>query len=98
MEVHCEPENVADKYAVCVKTGNGATVGHLKKGKTGRFAKTIFYYLRSHPEAKCTAKVTGKRFNVGDGEGLQVPCILHITGLRKFVSVLTQKFDLLKEK
>ena len=57
LEVHCEPENVAHKYAVCVKTGNGATVGHLKKGKTVRFAKTIFYYLRSHPEAKCTAKV-----------------------------------------
>ena len=62
LEVQCEPENVVDKYAVCLKTGNGATIEHLKKGKSGRFAKTVFYYLRSHPEAKCTAKVTGKRF------------------------------------
>ena len=39
------------------------------------FAKTIFYYLRSHPDAKFTAIVTGKRFNLGDGEGLQVSAL-----------------------
>ena len=98
LDVRCEPENLVDKYAVCVKNGNETIVGHLKKGKTGRFAKTIFYFLRSHPEAKCTAKVTGKRCNLGDGEGLQVPCSLHITGLKKCVSVLTQQLDLMKEK
>ena len=98
LEVQCEPENLVDKYAVCLKTGNGATVGHLEKGKSGRFAKTIFYYLRSHPEAKCTAKVTGKRFNLGDGEGLQVTCILQFTGQRKFISILKEQFHLLKEK
>ena len=98
LEVQCEPENPVDKYAVCLKTSNGAIVGHLKKGKSGRFAKTIFYYLRSHPQANCTAKVTGKRFNLGDGEGLQVPCILQFTGERKFISVLKEQFNLLKEK
>ena len=51
-------------------------LGHLKKGKSGRFAKTMFYYLGSHPQAKCTAKVTGTRFNLGDGEGLRVSRIL----------------------
>ena len=50
LEVQCEPGNVADKYAVCLKTSIGTIVGHLKKGKSGRFARTIFY---------CTAKVTG---------------------------------------
>ena len=98
LEVQCEPENPVDKYAICLKTGNGATVGHLKKGKSGRFAKTIFYYLRSHPEAKCTAKVTGKRFNLGDGEGLQVTCILQFTGQRTSISILKEQFHLLKEK
>ena len=88
LEVQCEPENL----------GNGTIVGYLKKGKSGRFAKTIFYYLRSHPQANCTAKVTGKRFNLGDGEGLQVPCILQFTGERKFISVLKEQFNLLKEK
>ena len=59
-----------------LKAGNAATVGHLKKGKCGRFVKAIFHYLGSHPEANCTVKVTGKRFNLGDDEGLQVLCIL----------------------
>ena len=31
-----EPTNVVDKYAVCVLIGE-VIVGHLKKGKTGRF-------------------------------------------------------------
>ena len=57
-------------FVAPLKTSKGTIVGHLKKGKSGRFAKAIFYYLRSHPQANCTAKVTGKRFNLGDGEGL----------------------------
>ena len=56
LEVQCEPENPVDKYAVCLKTSNGTIVGHLKKGKSGRFAKTIFYHLRSHPQVNCTPK------------------------------------------
>ena len=98
VEVQCELENPVDKYAVCLKTSNGTIVGHLKKGKSGRLTKTIFYHLRSHPQVNCTAKVTGKRLNLGDGEGLQVPCILQFTGERKFISVLKEQFNLLKEK
>ena len=91
LEVQCEPENPVDKYAVCLKTSNGTIVGHLKKGKSGRFAKTIFYYLGSHPQAKCTAKVTGTRFNLGDGEGLRVSRILQFNEERQFISVLKKK-------
>ena len=98
LEVQCEPENPVNKYAVCLKTGNGITGGHLIKGKSGRFPKTIFYYLPSHPEVNFTAEVTGKRFNLGDVEGLQIPCILQFTGERKFVSILKEQFHLLKEK
>ena len=58
LEVQCELQNHVDKYTVCLKTGNGATVEHLEKGKSGRFAKAMFYYLRSHWEANCTTKVT----------------------------------------
>ena len=36
-----EPENVVDKYVVCVRKQANQIVGHLKKGKKGRFAKTI---------------------------------------------------------
>ena len=96
--IQCEPENVVNKYTVCLKTSNRTIIGHLKKGKSERFAKAIFYYLRSHPQANCAAKVTGKKIYLGDGEGLQVPFILQITGERKFISVLKKQFNLLKEK
>ena len=43
-----EPEDMEDKYAVCVLKSN-AIVGHLKKGQSGRYAKTVFYFLRSDP-------------------------------------------------
>ena len=51
LEVSTEPDNPVDKK-------NQNIVGHLKKGKTGRFAKTLFYFLRSDPYSKCHAKVT----------------------------------------
>ena len=38
-----EPDNPKDKYAVCVKKEN-RIVGHLPLGKSGKFAKTIFYF------------------------------------------------------
>ena len=41
-----KPENKEDKFAVAVIGGNHSIVGHLMEGKTRRFAKTIFYFLR----------------------------------------------------
>ena len=43
LEVQCEPENPVDKYVVCLKTSNGTIDGHLKKEKSGRFAKTVLF-------------------------------------------------------
>ena len=37
-----EPNNPVNKYAVCIQKFR-TVVGHLKKGATGRFAKTIFF-------------------------------------------------------
>ena len=39
-----EPNNIVDKYVVCVLR-TGKVVGHLMKGECGRFAKIIFYFL-----------------------------------------------------
>ena len=36
-----EPENEIDKYTVTV-TKEAWVIGHLKKGKTGWYAKTVF--------------------------------------------------------
>ena len=72
-------------------------MGHLKRGKTGRFAKTWSYSLRSNPYSKCHAKVTGKRCNLGDGDGLQVPCILYISEQAEFMSILQKELVMIKE-
>ena len=85
-----------DKFAVAVKK-NQDIVGHLKKGKIGRFAKTLFYFLRSDPYSKCHAKVTWKRCNLGDGDGLQVPCILYISGQAEFMSIPQKELVKTKE-
>ena len=53
---------------------NGAIVGHLMLGKTDRFAKSIFYFLRGHTDSKCEVIITDNRVNLGDKKGMQVPC------------------------
>ena len=41
LSTRSEPKNEIDKYAVAV-TKDARVIGHLKKGKTGWYAKTIF--------------------------------------------------------
>ena len=69
LSIRPEPENKIDKYAVAV-TKNARVIGHLKKGKTGRYAKTVFYFLRANPMNTASITVTVKRVNFGDGQGL----------------------------
>ena len=71
-----------DKYAVSILKV-GEVVGHLKKGKTCRFAKTIFYFLRADKKNSCTAIVKGKPANLGNGDGMQVPCTLLTSSLQR---------------
>ena len=46
LDVLMKPDNRMDKFALCVKIIE-TIVGHLTKGTAGRFARTIFYLLRS---------------------------------------------------
>ena len=96
LDVLMEPDNQMDKLAVCVKI-NEKILGHLKKGTSGRFAKTIFYFLRSGSHSSVRKKVTGKRRNLGDGEGMQVPSKLSLSGQPKFVSLLRKESMKMKE-
>ena len=79
-----EPENEYDKYAVAVERC-GDVVGHFPKGRSSRYTKTVSYFLLASNANCCRVEVTGKRVNLGDGEGLQIPCILHFSGEAKFV-------------
>ena len=96
LKVRIEPGNCVDKFAVCVKKDK-RVVGHLKKGESGKFARIIFYFLRSDPYASCIVTISRKRCNLKDGEGLQVPCKLDMTGQQQYVNILKQELHKIKE-
>ena len=85
-----EPQNEVDKYAVAVLDSDNTAVGHLPKGKSGKYAKTIFYFLRSDPLNNCCVKITGKAVNLGDDMGMRIPCLLQFTGNRQMIILLQE--------
>ena len=96
LNVLMERDNLADKFAVCVKKDQ-TVIGHLKKGDSGKFPKTIFYFLRSDTYCKCYAEVSGKRRNLKDGKVLQVPCNIIITGQKKYVNIIKHGLQKINE-
>ena len=89
LKTRMEPMNEVDKYAVAVlddKENN--VVGHLPKGQSGKYAKTIFYFLRSDPLNSCFVKVTGKAINMGDDKGMRIPCLLEFSGNGESIQLL----------
>ena len=87
-----EPDNDVDKYAVCV-TKNNIIVGHLPLCKDGRFPKMIFYFFRADRYAECKVIITGKEVNLGDGEGMQVPCLLKISETKNMFQILCKNIQ-----
>ena len=87
LNVLMEPNDRVDKFPVYVKKYQ-AVVGYLKKGDSGKFAKTIFYFLRRDIYCNCYVEISEKRCNLKDGEGLQVPWEIIITGQKKYVNIL----------
>ena len=68
-------------------------IGHLDKEKTGRYAKTVFYFLRVNPMSTTSITVTGKRVNFRDGQGLTIPCIILFKGEEKYIEVLKKQLN-----
>ena len=90
-----ESANPVDKYAVAVKKNN-VVVGHLPLGCSGKFAKTIFYFLRADEWSECKVIVTGKPVNRRDGDDMQVPCLLKFHGQKSLTGILKQQLDVMK--
>ena len=90
-----EPANPVDKYAVAIRKNNVA-VGHLPLGCSSKFAKAIFYFLRADERSDCKVIVTGKPVNRGDGDGMQVPCLLKFHGQKSLIDILKQQLDVMK--
>ena len=88
-----EPQNQIEKYAVAI-TKDARVIGHLNKGKTGRYAKTIFYFLQANPMSTASITVMGKRVNFGDGQGLKIPCTILFKGEEKYTEVLKKYLNL----
>ena len=88
-----EPGNLVDKYAVCIKNEN-EIVGHLPLGKDGKFAKTVFYFLRADEYGSCNVLIKGKPVNLGDGDEMHVSCTLNFVGQKKFICILQKTLEL----
>ena len=61
------------------------------KGKGGRFAKTILYFLRVSVYHGCRVNVTGQAINQGDDTGMKIPYTLMFKGQSEFVDILSQE-------
>ena len=61
--------------------------------KDGRFAKMIFYVLRADKYADFKVMIIGKKVNIGDGEGMQVPCLLKISGAKNMLQILCKSIQ-----
>ena len=72
LSTRSEPENEIDKYAVAI-TKDTRVIGHLKKGKTGRYAKTVFYFLRANLMNTISITVTGKGLTLEMGKACKFP-------------------------
>ena len=64
-----EPTNKLDKYAVTVREKDEDLISHLPLGESGKFAKTVFYFLKSDKNNHCKITVTGRATNAGDDLG-----------------------------
>ena len=90
-----EPAKPLDKYAVAIKKNN-VLVGHLPLGYSGKFAKTVFYFVRAGEWSECNVIVAGKPVNRGDGDGMEVPCLLKFHGQKSLIGILKQQLHVMK--
>ena len=60
-----------NKYAVIAQINDDDIVGHLPPGKSGKFAKTIFYFLKAVQKTFYRINVLLKAVIAGDGLGMK---------------------------
>ena len=76
-----ESNNLMDKNGVAIfQERQRHFVVHLLLGHSGKFAKTVFYFLKANKENNCKVIIHGKAVNQKDGLGLKVPSQLLFTG------------------
>ena len=58
----------------------------------------IFYFLRADQDAECKVVIAGKEVNLGDGDGMQVPCKLKISGPKKWWKFFEKIFNVVQKR
>ena len=92
LDAGMQPSNIKDKYAVAIfERGRNKVIGHLPLEKSGKFAQTIFYFLKAAKVNRCQIIVLGKVVNKNDGLGLKVPSRLIFTAEEKYIEILREK-------
>eukprot|EP00794_Sanderia_malayensis_P002255 gene2255-2579_t len=86
-DLECDPEAIAkDKYAIKLMCEeNEQIVGHIPK----YLSKLCFKFLQGGGDLD--AEVIGKRFNAGQGMGVEVPIELKFSGCKQYVERLRDK-------
>ena len=87
LSTRTELQHEIKKYAVDV-TKDALLISHLKKGKTGRYAKSIYYFLQAYPMNTVSINVTGQRINFGDGQDLGISCTILFKSEENYIEVL----------
>ena len=86
-----EPANKLDKYAVAVNRKNGDVIGHVPLGKSGKFAQSVFYILKSDKNHNCKITVTGNAIKAGGRHRMKILCQLLLLAEEKFIIILQEK-------
>ena len=86
-----ESNNLMDKYAVADRRSDESIVGHAPLGKSGKFAKTIFYFLNTNNKNSFVIRVLRKAINDDHGLGMKVPCHLLFFAKENYINVLKEK-------
>ena len=93
LQCRTEPDNAVGKYAAAVMNKD-RVVRHLMKAKSRKFAKIVFFFLKTDEINSSTVKITGKVVNKEKGIGMEVPCSSTFTGskptLDKLKNILYQ--------
>ena len=89
LQCRMEQDNAVNKYTVAVMKKD-RVLGHLMKGRSRKFAKTTFFFLRTDEISSATVKITGKTVNKGKGMGVEVPCSITSTGSKPMLEKLKE--------
>ena len=82
--------NVKNKYAVIFQEEK-KDIGQLPLGKSGKFEKTIFSFLKAAKENRCQIIIYGKAVNQNDGMGMKIPSRLLFAPEEKFINILKER-------